>query len=138
MIRFQNHQRLSLPVVLILLCLVLVGCAVVEASVEEHEAAWETSAHATDNSQYFEDEISERCAKCHTTPGYIEFHGANGGTIGEVTQPVPTDQSVQCDACHSEFTRDKTEAVMPSGQELTNLGKNANCFECHQGRASIV
>jgi hypothetical protein len=66
----------------------------------------------------------------------LEFHGANGGMLGEVTHAVPTDQSVQCDACHSEFTKDKRQAVMPSGLELTGLGHSANCIECHQGRAS--
>ncbi len=136
MIRFQNYQRLALPIILILLNAALVACAVAEASEEEHEAAWEGSAHATDNSEHFDDEVSERCAKCHTTPGYLEFHGANGGFTGEVTQPVPTDQSVQCDACHSEFTKHKRESIMPSGAELTSLGHSANCFECHQGRAS--
>ena len=138
MIRFHNHHRLTLPIIFVLLSMGLVACALVQASEEEHEAAWESSAHAIDNSEHFDDEVSERCAKCHTTPGYLEFHGADGGTLGEVTQPVPTDQSVKCDVCHSEFTRDKTEAVMPSGQALTNLGHNANCLECHQGRASIA
>ncbi len=138
MMRFQNHHRLSLPIILVIFSVVLVACSAAEASREEHEAVWEGSVHATDSSVHFEDEVSERCAKCHSTPGYLEFNGANGSTVGEVTQPVPTDQSVKCDACHSEFTQHKTQAVMPSGQELTNLGKNANCFECHQGRASIV
>ncbi len=138
MMRFQNYHRLSLLIILVIFSVVLVACSAAEASREEHEAAWEGSAHATDNSVHFEGEVSERCAKCHSTPGYLEFNGANGSTVAEVTQPVPTDQSVKCDACHSEFTRHKTQAVMPSGQLLENLGKNANCMECHQGRASGI
>jgi hypothetical protein len=134
----QNCRRPVLPILLLLFSVILVACGTAEASPEEIEAAWAASAHATDNAVHFENQVTERCAKCHTTPGYLEFNGANGDTVGEVTQPVPTDQSVKCDACHSEFTSDKTQAVMPSGRQLTDLGQNANCFECHQGRASIV
>ena len=129
MMRFKNNHRLTLPILLMLLTVVLSACAVAKAAVEEHEADWEMSAHAIDNSEHFDDEVSERCAKCHTTAGYLAFHGADGSTLGEVTQPVLTDQSVQCEACHSETTKHKEESVMPSGHELTNLGHSANCIE---------
>ena len=83
-------------------------------------------------------EVPTDCAKCHSTPGYIDHLGADGSTPGVVDVAAPIGSTVQCVACHNEVTLDKTSVVFPSGIEITNLGDEARCMECHQGRASTV
>ena len=83
-------------------------------------------------------EVPTDCAKCHSTPGYIDHLGADGSTPGVVDVAAPIGTTVQCTACHNEVTLDKTSVVFPSGIEITNLGDEARCMECHQGRASTV
>ncbi len=83
-------------------------------------------------------EVPTDCAKCHSTPGYIDHLGADGSTSNVVDAPAPIGTTVQCHACHNQVTLTKTSVVFPSGIELTNLGDEARCMECHQGRASAV
>ena len=83
-------------------------------------------------------EVPTDCAKCHSTPGYIDHLGADGSAPGVVDVPAPIGTTVQCTACHNEVTLDKTSVMFPSGIEITNLGDEARCMECHQGRASTV
>ncbi|MEZ4540911.1 MAG: cytochrome c3 family protein [Chloroflexota bacterium] len=83
-------------------------------------------------------EVPTDCAKCHSTPGYIDHLGADGSTAGVVDAPAPLGTTVECQACHNQVTLTKTSVVFPSGIEITNLGDEARCMECHQGRASTV
>lgn len=83
-------------------------------------------------------EVPTDCAKCHSTPGYVDHLGADGSTAGVVDAPAPIGSTVQCVACHNEVTLTKTSVVFPSGIEIANLGDEARCMECHQGRASTV
>ncbi|MCL4804374.1 MAG: hypothetical protein KJ046_08750 [Anaerolineae bacterium] len=83
-------------------------------------------------------EVPTDCAKCHSTPGYLDHLGADGSTPGVVDVPAPIGSTVECVACHNEVTLDKTSVVFPSGIEIANLGDEARCMECHQGRASTV
>ena len=52
MMRFKNNHRLTLPILLMLLTVVLSACAVAKAAVEEHEADW-----------IWEQDIQYSCAK---------------------------------------------------------------------------
>jgi len=45
---------------------------------------------------------------------------------------------IECEACHNKAAAMKDSVVMPSGIELTELGSEARCMECHQGRNSVV
>lgn len=109
------------------------------------EEKWATSAHADKTAEAFihwnEDdpaEVSTRCAKCHSTPGHLDFLGADGTEAGVVDNPAPIGSTVQCAACHNEVNISKTSVVFPSGVEITGLGDESRCMECHQGRASTV
>lgn len=140
----KQHSFVAL-FILFLFSLILAACSVGEASDEEIEELWQTSAHADAESRAFTrwddddpQEIPERCAKCHSTYGYRDFLGLDGATPGQVDQPVPVGSTIECDACHNEIAQDKNSAVMPSGIEITGLTQEANCMECHQGRASGV
>jgi hypothetical protein len=78
------------------------------------------------------------CAKCHSTPGYIEFLGGDGSEAGKSDQPHPIGTTVTCDACHNQAAAALTTVTFPSGAEVHDLGPEARCMVCHQGRASKV
>lgn len=109
------------------------------------EALWVGSPHADAEAEAFvhwnEDdpaEVPTSCAKCHSTPGYQDFLGADGTEAGTVDAAAPIGTTVTCAACHNDVTLTKSSVVFPSGVEVTGLGKEAICMECHQGRASMV
>jgi hypothetical protein len=117
-------------------------CPEPEAVVPEIEAAWAGSGHANSEAEAFrhwdEDDpavVSTRCGKCHSSEGYVEYV-----TTGEVTTEVPAleNMGVRCVACHNDATAVKDSVVMPSGVELTGLGDESRCMECHQGRHSLT
>lgn len=106
---------------------------------------WATSPHNDTEAEAFnhwnEDdpaEVPTDCAKCHSTPGYMDHLGADGSAAGVVDVPAVIGSTVECQACHNEVTLTKTSVVFPSGIEITNLGDESRCMECHQGRASTV
>ncbi len=107
--------------------------------------AWIGSPHNDAEAEAFvhwnEDDpavVPANCAKCHSTPGYQDFLGVDGTDAGVVDQDAPVGTTVACVACHNEATLTKTSVVMPSGIEITGLGDEARCMECHQGRASTI
>lgn len=109
------------------------------------EALWMGSPHNDAEAEAFvhwnEDdpaEVPANCAKCHSTPGMLDFLGADGSEAGKVDVAAPIGTTVQCIACHNDATLSKTSVVFPSGAEITGLGGEAICMECHQGRASKV
>jgi hypothetical protein len=83
-------------------------------------------------------EIPVDCAKCHSTLGYQDFVGADGSEAGVVDKPAPIGTTVMCVACHNAATVVMTSVTFPSGVEVTNLGPEARCMVCHQGRASAI
>jgi hypothetical protein len=84
-------------------------------------------------------EVPVECAKCHTPDGYQDFLGADGSAFGVVDAAhAPTQLGITCEACHNDVTVSLTSVVMPSGVEITGLGDEARCMQCHQGRASKV
>ncbi|NIQ11394.1 MAG: hypothetical protein GWO08_16235, partial [Gammaproteobacteria bacterium] len=105
---------------------------------------WLTSGHADATAEAFrhwdEDDpqaVPARCAKCHSSYGYQDFVGADGTEFGVIdAESFPVDSTVDCVACHNEPVMKMTSVVMPSGAEITGLGREARCMQCHQGRAS--
>ncbi|UCE41574.1 MAG: hypothetical protein JSV17_00865 [Candidatus Aminicenantes bacterium] len=108
------------------------------------EKLWETSAHSHSEDEAFvhwdeDGEISTRCAKCHSTQGYNEFI-----TTGSVSTAVPAgpgiENNINCDACHTNselgIVHNHTDVTFPSGVTVEELGPEALCMECHQGRES--
>jgi hypothetical protein len=107
------------------------------------EEQWAGSGHADAEAEAFvhwdEDDpavVPGRCAKCHSEGGYLDFLGVDGTEAGTVDGDHPIGTTVTCVACHNEATAAKDSVVMPSGVELTGLGPESRCMECHQGRAS--
>ncbi|MBK7893748.1 MAG: hypothetical protein IPJ90_02385 [Anaerolineaceae bacterium] len=106
---------------------------------------WAASGHADASAEAFihwnEDdpaEVPASCAKCHSTPGFLDFLGADGSAFGAVDASAPLGTTVECEACHNSVTVDLSSVVFPSGAEITGLGPEARCMQCHQGRASTV
>jgi len=104
---------------------------------------WQGSAHAAFDTEPFrhwdeEDppEVPTTCAKCHSSAGYLDYLGADGSEPNVVNNPAPTNTVIDCVTCHNDVTINKTSVVMPSGIELTGLGDESRCMECHQGRES--
>ncbi len=105
-------------------------------------AAWQGSAHADQTAEAFnhwnEDDpavVSANCAKCHSTPGFQDYVGADGTAFGSVEADAAIGTTVECVACHNDATLKLDHVTMPSGVELTGLGDEARCMTCHQGRA---
>lgn len=103
--------------------------------------AWVNSPHADVEAEAFihwdaEGEIPETCATCHSTPGYLDYLGEDGSEFGKVDAPAPIGSVVNCDACHNRTASSLSAVTFPSGVEITNLGEDARCMVCHQGRAS--
>jgi hypothetical protein len=106
---------------------------------------WQGSGHADATAEAFrhwdaEDpkEVPVACAKCHATTGYQDFLGVDGSAAGKVDKAHPPANGVECVACHNTATITKDSVVFPSGIELTGLGDESRCMECHQGRESKV
>ena len=111
------------------------------------EQAWAGSGHADSTAEAFrhwdeEDDglMSASCVKCHSTAGYVDFHGGDGTEAGSIENEVVALEvtGVKCAACHNPEVVKKDSVVMPSGMELIGLGDEARCMECHQGRESMV
>ena len=112
-------------------------------SVIPYEEEWANSPHNDTEAEAFthwdEDdpaEVSTRCAKCHSTPGYLDFIGADGSEAGVVDVAAPLGTTVECAACHNPATAAMTSVTFPSGVEVMGLGDEARCIQCHQGRSS--
>ena len=106
---------------------------------------WASSPHNDAKAMAFNDwnetdtkEVPTTCAKCHSTPGFQDFMGADGSEAGKVDKAAPIGTTIQCVACHNEATAVMTSVTFPSGAEIKVAGQKEVCMECHQGRASKV
>ena len=107
---------------------------------------WEASGHNDVAAEAFvhwdEDDpavVPASCAKCHGTPGYLDYIGADGTAANAVdAESHPIGSTVQCEACHNDVTLTMDSVLMPSGIELTGLGDESRCMQCHQGRHSTT
>jgi len=109
------------------------------------ERLWKTSGHADKSGEPFrhwdaDGQIPTTCAKCHSAPGFKDFLGVDGSTVGVVDKAAALGTTVECDVCHIDKERGilrlHTSVKFPSGVTINNLGPEGLCMECHQGRAS--
>lgn len=102
---------------------------------------WAGSPHAKADARAFnnwndEGEIPETCARCHSTPGFLDYIGADGSAAGVVDRKAPVGSVIGCSACHNETTRQMSAVTFPSGLRVEGLGAEARCMTCHQGRTA--
>jgi hypothetical protein len=120
-----------------------VECPEAEAAGCPFEDDWAGSGHADAEAEAFrhwdEDDpavVPAGCAKCHSEGGALDFFGADGTEAGVVDGDHPIDTVISCAVCHNNATLTWDTVVFPSGAEISGLGAEARCMECHQGRAS--
>lgn len=104
-------------------------------------ADWASSPHADRSAEPFnhwneEGAVEAACARCHSTPGFQDYIGADGTPAGVVDHPAPTGTVITCKACHNAATLRMTSVTFPSGAKIEKLGAEARCMTCHQGRES--
>jgi hypothetical protein len=113
------------------------------------EEAWVASGHAAADTEPFrhwdeEDprEVPTSCAKCHSGQGFMDFIAADGSEFGTVDAAVPVDPEnpmgtvISCATCHNDAASALSSVVFPSGAEITGLGGEARCMQCHQAAHS--
>jgi hypothetical protein len=118
------------------------GCKVAEAVYQTiQHALFAESGHADSTAEAFrhwdEDDppvVPTSCAKCHALGGFQDF--AADGVVNAAAQPA----EFNCDLCHTGAEggplRTFASVTFPSGAVIENLGSEAICMQCHQGRAS--
>ncbi|CAG0994906.1 C-type polyheme cytochrome OmcC [Anaerolineales bacterium] len=80
------------------------------------------------------DGIPVACAKCHSEAGFVDFIAD-----GKVDAAVPAPGAAfTCAMCHNDAADKLTSVTFPSGAVIENLGPEARCMTCHQGRESKV
>jgi hypothetical protein len=107
-------------------------------------ADWLASPHADITAEAFihwnEDdpsEVPQQCARCHSTPGYRDYLGADGTEAGVVESAHITGTVVECVACHNPQASSLTTVTFPSNAAVAVEDASARCMLCHQGRASM-
>lgn len=104
---------------------------------------WSRSGHADKTAEPFKHWNNDDppvvpidCARCHSNKGFQDYIGEDGSAVGSVEQAVPVGSTVECQTCHNATTAKLDSVTFPSGVTLTDLGPEARCMTCHQGRAS--
>ena len=103
------------------------------------EPIFAASGHADAAAEAFihwdtEAEVPTSCAKCHSEAGFVDFI-ADGKV--DAAAPVPN-TPFTCTMCHNDAADALTSVTFPSGAVVSNLGPEARCMTCHQGRQSKV
>ena len=150
----RRHKLLALPgligILLVVAGLILLVGLPVMAQDEEPQPddflasfyeAWGGSGHADAEAEAFihwdeDGEVEQNCARCHSTPGYLDFLGEDGSAFGTVDAAAPLGTTVNCDACHNDTASNLDTVTFPSGHEITTDDNAARCMVCHQGRAA--
>lgn len=103
-----------------------------------YESIWAASGHADGGAAAFNHwndanplVIPADCSKCHSSTGLAEF----AATGKAVDVPVPGGV-ITCTTCHNDAVSALTSVTFPSGNGISNLGAEARCMTCHQGRES--
>ena len=103
------------------------------------EPIFAASGHADAAAEAFihwdtEAEVPTSCAKCHSEAGFVDFI-ADGKV--DAAAPVPN-TPFTCTMCHNDAADALTSVTFPSGAVVSNLGPEARCMTCHQGRQSKI
>lgn len=103
--------------------------------------AWAASGHADRTAEAFRhwDEdgaVPASCAGCHSSGGFKDRIGADGTAPDSVDSEHPTDSVIACDTCHNDGAAELDHVIFPSGARVDDLGGEARCVTCHQGRSS--
>lgn len=141
----MSLKKLSILSILFFISMCLLfwqGCKVVETVYKTiQEANFAASGHADKEGEPFthwnQDNppvVPTTCARCHSINGFLDF-AADGVVNAPAAPGVFT-----CQLCHTDekkgTVRVFSTVTFPSGVVIANLGNEAICMLCHQGRAS--
>jgi hypothetical protein len=104
---------------------------------------WVASPHNDAEGEAFvhwndEGEVPADCAKCHSTPGYLDWLGEDGTEFRVVDNAHETGTTITCTACHNQTAATTRSVLFPSGVEVALGDASSTCARCHQGRASKI
>ncbi len=113
------------------------------ALIEQKQAQWEQSVHATGTNAAYANRTG--CVRCHTSQGFLEYVAE--GSDADIS--VPTDpMQINCYTCHqihTTFTTDDWALTKPGAETLIvkydgadvvyDNGNSNQCVGCHQARA---
>ncbi len=127
-------------------CPAVQPCPTAEPAIQApFEEAWAASPHNDAEAEAFvhwnetdDQKVQVACAQCHSTPGYVDFLGGDGSEAGKVDVAPAIGTTITCDACHNQAATELTSVSFLSGVTIDNLGPEARCMVCHQGRATKV
>lgn len=110
-------------------------------SLPPQQQEWQGSAHADITAEAFtnwnaDGAVPANCAKCHSEGGYLDYLGADGSPAGTVESPAALGTTVTCLTCHNAKAVELSAVAFPSGVVVEDLGPDARCIACHQGRSS--
>jgi hypothetical protein len=110
---------------------------------DEAVSLYAASGHANQDSlafTYWEDNnppvVPTACARCHSTQGLLDYLGEGAAQPGQVDEPAPSGEGVQCIACHNPTAQTLETVVFHSGVEFQPGGREVVCMVCHQTRNS--
>ena len=106
-----------------------------------HYDEWAASGHADYDAEAFnhwndEGEVEIDCARCHSSGGFQDYIGADGTKAFSVDGAAELGTVIDCTTCHNDTANDLSTVIFPSGVQLDELGGEARCMTCHQGRES--
>jgi hypothetical protein len=76
--------------------------------------------------------IPARCAKCHSTSGYLDWLGEDGSASNAVDQDAPLGTVITCMVCHNPSAHKLAEVAFHSGAQIRPVRVEAACVSCHQ------
>ena len=84
--------------------------------------------------------VPQACGRCHSSPGFRDWIGADGTTPWVLDAPnFPIGTVIDCAACHNPQADALDQIKFVSGLNPTGLTKKtALCGACHQGRESTI
>ena len=124
---------------------------------------WRGSGHADARSEAFThwdaaNAVERGCARCHSGAGFQDFIGADGSADNRFGHPAQAEAPaaigvIDCNACHNVEAAELDAVVFPSDRLAVpaaggtpakparpalamDLGPEARCMQCHQGRES--
>ncbi|MFW5678348.1 MAG: polyheme membrane-associated cytochrome C [Rhodosalinus sp.] len=108
-------------------------------SLSDITEAWLDGPHGDYRSRSFtywndEGEVPAACAACHSETGMLDYLGHDGSAALSVEHPATINTVIGCASCHTSAGHAPDAVPFPSGVTMPDLGGNATCYVCHQGR----
>jgi hypothetical protein len=142
-------QSKTFVLLLLLISLIVLGLSarslnrLTNESVVQATNRYATSGHADREARAFTlwsnndpPVVPAFCARCHGTPGFLDYLGADGSPPGAMNRRAPAGEVVTCIACHNPTAHALEQVAFQSGVEFKPVQTEATCLICHQSLES--